>query len=106
MPVGHIEGEQLTWDTVRERLAPIMSDDGIKKWAHNAKFHELVLARHGIEFGGLAFDTMIAAYLLESNQRAFALRDLAWSKLQVEIAGRQHAARERQVRHDDGPALD
>jgi DNA polymerase-1 len=93
IPVGHtaaaVEGaepiQQLDWPTVRDRLAPILTDASIRKWAHNAKFHQLVLSRHGIETEGLAFDTMIAAYLLESNQRAFALRDLAWSKLQVEL---------------------
>jgi len=77
--------QQLDWPTVRERLSPVLADASIRKWAHNAKFHQLVLARHGIDVDGLAFDTMIAAYLLESNQRAFALRDLAWSKLQVEL---------------------
>ncbi|MFN8632571.1 MAG: DNA polymerase I [Chloroflexota bacterium] len=88
VPVGHVSDEpveQLAWADVRQRLAPVLGDESIRKWAHNAKFHELVLARNGIESEGLAFDTMIAAYLLESNQRAFALRDLAWSKLQVEM---------------------
>jgi len=85
IPVGHTEGQQLDWQTVRERIGPVMADPGIKKWAHNAKFHQIVLARHGVELEGLDFDSMIAAYLLESNQRAFALRDLAWSKLQVEM---------------------
>ena len=55
------------------------------KRAHNAKFHMVVLARYGIDVQGLAFDTMIAAYLLESGQRALALRDLAWAKVQVEL---------------------
>jgi DNA polymerase I len=86
IPVGHSEAEnQLTWSVVREKLAPILADGSIAKWAHNAKFHQMVLARHGVEVAGLAFDTMIAAYLLESNQRAFALRDLAWKKLQQEL---------------------
>ena len=85
VPVGHLEGEQLAWETVRRALAPVLEDDGIVKWAHHAKFHEIVLARHGIEMRGLGFDTMIAAYLLESSQRALALRDLAWSKLQLEL---------------------
>ena len=85
IPVGHVEGQQLDWQTVREHLGPVLADPGIKKWAHNAKFHEMVLARHGVEVEGLDFDSMISAYLLESNQRAFALRDLAWSKLQVEM---------------------
>ncbi|MCC6173756.1 MAG: DNA polymerase I [Chloroflexi bacterium] len=85
VPTGHLAGEQLDWPTVRDRLGPIVADPGIKKWSHNAKFHEIVLARHGVETDGLDFDTMIAAYLLESNQRALALRDLAWSKLQIEL---------------------
>ena len=88
VPVGHTGDEpiqQLDWPAVRDRLAPILGDAGIQKWAHNAKFHQIVLARHGVETEGLAFDSMIAAYLLESNQRAFALRDLAWSKLQIEM---------------------
>ena len=88
IPVGHISDEplaQLAWSDVRERLAPVLGDASIQKWAHNAKFHQIVLARHGVETEGLAFDSMIAAYLLESNQRAFALRDLAWTKLQIEM---------------------
>ncbi|MCC7366889.1 MAG: DNA polymerase I [Chloroflexi bacterium] len=86
IPVGHLDGgEQLAWSDVRDRLTPLMADAGVAKWSHNAKFHEMVLARNGVEVEGLAFDTMIAAYLLESNQRAFALRDLAWNKLQQEM---------------------
>jgi DNA polymerase-1 len=85
IPIGHLDGDQLAWDTVRARLEPLMTDEAVRKWAHNAKFHEIVLARHGVELRGLDFDTMIAAYLLESSQRALALRDLAWSKLQLEM---------------------
>jgi DNA polymerase-1 len=85
VPVGHVEEEQLAWDTVREALRPMLADRSVRKLAHNAKFHEIVLARHGADVEGLDFDTMIAAYLLESSQRALALRDLAWSKLQLEL---------------------
>src|SRR5205814_4549124 len=62
VPVGHLEGEQLDWATVRDRLAPVMADASIKKWAHNAKFHQIVLERHGVDIEGLDFDSMIAAY--------------------------------------------
>ena len=109
IPVGHTGEEpiqQLDWPTVRDRLAPILGDAKIEKWAHNAKFHQIVLARHGVETEGLAFDSMIAAYLLESNQRAFALRDLAWTQAPDRDAGRQHPARDRALGHDDGPPLD
>ncbi len=86
VPIGHAEGAQLPAATVFERLRAAFANPAIKKRAHNAKFHMELLARHGVPVEGLDFDTMIAAYLLESGQRALALRDLAWAKLQVEVA--------------------
>jgi DNA polymerase-1 len=85
IPLGHVKGGQLDADTALERLRPLFEDASLPKRAHNAKFHMVVLARHGIDVRGLVFDTMIAAYLLESGQRALALRDLAWAKVQVEL---------------------
>jgi DNA polymerase I len=85
VPLGHVQGSQMDRDEALERLRPLFEDATIPKRAHNAKFHMVVLARHGIDVQGLAFDTMIAAYLLESGQRALALRDLAWAKVQVEL---------------------
>ncbi len=85
VPLGHTQGLQLERDDALARLRPLFEDDSLPKRAHNAKFHMVVLARHGIDVRGLTFDTMIAAYLLESGQRALALRDLAWAKVQVEL---------------------
>jgi DNA polymerase I len=85
IPLGHVKGSQLELQPALERLRPLFEDADLPKRAHNAKFHMVVLARHGIEVRGLVFDTMIAAYLLESGQRALALRDLAWAKVQVEL---------------------
>jgi DNA polymerase-1 len=85
IPLGHVKGSQLESEVALEKLRPLFEDASIPKRAHNAKFHMVVLARHGIEVRGLTFDTMIAAYLLESGQRALALRDLAWAKVQVEL---------------------
>jgi len=85
VPLGHTQGSQMDRDIAVERLRPLFEDATLPKRAHNAKFHIVVLARHGIDVQGLTFDTMIAAYLLESGQRALALRDLAWAKVQVEL---------------------
>jgi DNA polymerase I len=85
IPLGHAEGDQLEPVLVFERLRPLLGDPTLPKSAHNAKFHMLLLSRHGAPVRGVVFDTMIAAFLLESGQRTLALRDLAWSKLQVEI---------------------
>jgi DNA polymerase I len=85
VPLGHSSGEQLDVQAALERLRPLFADERLPKRSHNAKFHIVVLARYGVPVRGLAFDTMIAAYLLESGQRALALRDLAWAKVQVEL---------------------
>jgi DNA polymerase-1 len=85
VPLGHTDGEQIDRETALARLRPIFADADLPKRAHNAKFHMVLLARHGVPVNGLAFDTMIAAFLLESGQRTLKLRDLAWAKVQVEL---------------------
>jgi len=93
IPVGHLEPSlrdpegkrQLPLEEVRDALAPILKDDGVAKWAHNAIYDLVVLRRHGLEVQGLAFDTMIAAYLLDPGGRGFGLKNLAWRKLGVEM---------------------
>jgi DNA polymerase-1 len=85
IPVGHAAGDQLDIQAALDRLRPLFEDTSLEKRAHNAKFHMVVLARYGVMVRGLTFDTMIAAYLLESGQRALALRDLAWAKVQEEL---------------------
>src|SRR2546425_1657473 len=85
VPLGHVARDQLDREAALERLRPLFADPSVPKRAHNAKFHIVLLARYGVPVEGLAFDTMIAAYLLESGQRALALRDLAWAKVQVEL---------------------
>ncbi|HLZ29800.1 MAG TPA: DNA polymerase I [Chloroflexota bacterium] len=85
VPVGHTEGEQIDRDLALARLRPLFGDASLPKRAHNAKFHIVLLARYGVPVNGLAFDTMIAAFLLESGQRTLALRDLAWDKVKKEL---------------------
>jgi DNA polymerase-1 len=84
VPLGH-QGEdvppQLDVEATLAALRPVLADATIPKHAHNGKFALVVLARYGVDVDGLSFDTMLAAYLLESSQRAQTLRDLAWSKL-------------------------
>ncbi len=68
VPVGHQAGlgeaPQLPLSRVLERLGPLFEDAKVEKVAHNGKFDMLVLAQHGVWTRNLAFDTMIAAYVL------------------------------------------
>ncbi|MEX1252955.1 MAG: DNA polymerase I [Dehalococcoidia bacterium] len=68
VPVGHRPGlgdpEQLSIEAVAKKVAPLFEDERIEKSGHNTKFGMEVLHNHGIEVRGVAFDTMLAAYLL------------------------------------------
>jgi DNA polymerase-1 len=89
VPVGHLLPQgaagQLPLGLVAERLGPVLENPKVAKSAHNGKYDLTVLKRHGIEVRGLDFDTMIAAYLLEPSRRGLGLKDLAWSKLGLEM---------------------
>lgn len=69
-----------------QELKSILEDPKISKYAHNAKFDIRVLKNQGINFQGLDFDTMIASYLLNPDNRqhnldAVSFRELGWEKI-------------------------
>ncbi|MHB0856331.1 MAG: DNA polymerase I [Anaerolineae bacterium] len=89
IPVGHDRrlnvGRQLTLETVRDRLGPVLADPALPKVCHNAKFDLVVLARHGLPVAGLTFDTMLAAWLLEPSGRGIGLKNQVWQRLGIEM---------------------
>ena len=87
IPVKHAlgAGSQLPPGHVLDKLRPLLEDARVAKYAHNAKYDLTVLARHGIELGGLAFDTMIAEWLIDPASRNLGLKNLAWARLGVEM---------------------
>lgn len=85
LPVGHAQGKQLPLPDVLEELRPVLEDPSIEKFGHNLKYDYAVLARHGIRLGGLAFDTMIAAYLVNPMSRSLSLSALALSEFGIEM---------------------
>ena len=66
---------------LRDALKPVLENEKIKKTGHNIKYDMLVLSRHGIELQGLAFDTMVASYLLNPTLRQHNLDALALEHL-------------------------
>jgi DNA polymerase-1 len=85
IPVGHAEGTQLHRDHVTRKLREVFEDPKIGKVGHNVKFDYQMLAKYGVRTRGLAFDTMVAAFLLNPLGRAQSLDDLAYSELGVEM---------------------
>jgi len=60
-----------------EALKPIFEDAKIKKIGQNIKYEYIVLANYGIKLKGIAFDTMVASYLLNPSKLNHNLEDIS-----------------------------
>jgi len=69
--------DQLEFKTVLNLLKPVLENPGIKKIGQNIKYDWMVLKRHGISLAGVAFDTMLASYLINPSKRAHNLDQIA-----------------------------
>jgi DNA polymerase-1 len=69
--------KQLDLQTVLDRLRPVLENPQIEKIGQNIKYDWMILARHGINLAGVAFDTMLASYLLDPSKRAHNLDQIA-----------------------------
>ena len=88
IPVGHITtidgqepGTQLSLTTVMEKLKPVLEDETVRKYMHNAKYDLVVFSRYGINVRGLVFDTMVGAYLADPGRRGLGLKDQTFQRL-------------------------
>ncbi|MCH7871709.1 MAG: DNA polymerase I, partial [Planctomycetes bacterium] len=77
LPVRASVGEVLSVETVVEQLKPIFENATIGKVGQNIKYDVLVMRQVGIDVAGLAFDTMIASFLLEPLGRSHSMNALA-----------------------------
>ncbi|CAQ82392.1 MULTISPECIES: DNA polymerase I [Photorhabdus] len=69
LPLGHDylgAPEQLDRDAVLAALKPLLEDSNLLKIGQNIKFDCGVLVRYGIELQGIAYDTMLESYVLNS----------------------------------------
>ena len=64
-----------------DRLKPLLEDATIRKVGHDLKFDAIVLARHGIALAGLAFDSMLASYLLDATRPGHPLEETSLEHL-------------------------
>ena len=78
----HAKGKILSLNGNVTQVKLLLSDVKIKKIGHDLKKIKVYLAKKGFSLGGLYFDTMIAAYLLNSSKTDYGLTDLAWDYLQ------------------------
>ncbi|MFL5801522.1 MAG: DNA polymerase I [Roseiflexaceae bacterium] len=80
VPIGHREEGQLPRERVLDALRPFFADPNKRKFGHNAKFDIEFLLNAGVEVAGVAFDTTIAAALLDKRK---GLKELAFYELKL-----------------------
>ena len=96
VPFGHDypgAPDQLSEQEVLGALKPLLEDESKQKIGQNLKYDAHVLANHDIALRGIAEDTMLESYVLDSTQRHnmddLALRLLGHSTIHFEdIAGK------------------
>ena len=69
IPVAHDypgAPDQLGRDEVLDAMKPFLEDPERKKVGHHLKYDAHIFARYGIELGGMAFDSMLESYVLNS----------------------------------------
>lgn len=87
VPFGHDymgAPEQLDRDDVLAQLKPLLEDANLKKVGQNLKYDKNVLANHDICLEGIAEDTMVESYVLNSVSSRHDMDTLARNYLGVE----------------------
>ncbi len=80
VPVGHELGQgeqQMARDEALDLLRPLCADESIAKVGQNLKYDHIVLSRAGAPLKGIAFDTMVASYLLNPGKTSHGLAAIA-----------------------------
>ena len=62
---------------VRQKIAPILADEKVKKIGQNIKYDIIVLTNAGMPLEGVYFDTMVASYCLAADRRSHSLDSMA-----------------------------
>jgi DNA polymerase-1 len=81
IPVGHKLGPQLPLEQVLKALTGPLTDARIPKVGHNLKYDFIMLARNGLRAAPLAFDTMLAEYVLDPGSRNLGLKTMSEVRL-------------------------
>ena len=85
--------EQLGFEATLARVKPLLESESVLKVGQNLKYDKHILANHNIQLNGIAHDTLLQSYVLESH-RQHNMDDLAMRHLGVktitfeELAGK------------------
>jgi DNA polymerase-1 len=97
--------EQLPREWVLGRLRPLLEDPQRPKVGQNLKYDMSVLARHGVDLRGIAHDTMLESYVLDSTASRHDMDSLAKKYLDYDTVHFEDVAGKgaKQLRFDQIP---
>ncbi len=96
LPLAHRAREGEFDDVTPRNLPPLdsdamadvralLADPAVRKAGHDIKAAWVALARAGMQLAGVAYDSMVASFVLDPGNRSHALDDLAREHLSVEL---------------------
>ncbi len=74
-------GYRFALDEIRD----VLEAHEISKYCHDSKIAYGALLRRGITLNGVAFDTMLAAYLIDPTRGSYDIGDIAFERLSLEL---------------------
>jgi len=84
--------DQLNRTEILEKLRPLLENPHKAKLGQNLKYDMHVLANHGIALRGIAHDTMLESYVLNSTATKHNMDDLAKEYLGIDTIHYEHVA--------------
>ncbi|MDH7601602.1 MAG: DNA polymerase I [Armatimonadota bacterium] len=76
-----LQGSKLRLDELRD----VLESEEVEKFCHDSKTVHGVLLRRGFALHGVAFDTMLAAYLIDPTRGSYDIADIAFERLSLEL---------------------
>ncbi|MEA3328518.1 MAG: DNA polymerase I [Candidatus Omnitrophota bacterium] len=84
-----LEQSWLEKSDIFKKLKPVLEDKNIKKYGQNIKYEVIILANYGIDLKAVAFDTMVASYLLNPSKPNHSLDEVALEYLDYRMISLQ-----------------
>jgi DNA polymerase-1 len=85
LETGGVRNLPAIGDPALAPLRELLADASVEKVGHNIKFDWLVLQRAGVVLAGVAFDSMIASFMVDPARRSHALDELAAEHFGVQM---------------------
>lgn len=70
-------GEGISEELFLQQFGPVFSDRSVRIYGHDLKNLIVYLKRKGYSFAGMAFDTMIGAYILNASRDTYTVAELS-----------------------------